>query len=40
MPQSIEEIMALKDYHRGRIGKDGTRQRNVETIEDDGNYSI
>ena len=33
--QSIETMMDGKDYQRGSIGKDGNRQRNSETIQDE-----
>ena len=33
--QSIENIMDEKDYQRGSIEKDGNRQRNSETIQDE-----
>ena len=35
MSQSIENIMDGKDKQRGSIEKDGNRQRNSETIQDE-----
>ena len=33
--QSIENIMDVKEYKRGSISKDGNRQRNSETLQDE-----
>ena len=35
LSQSIENIMDGKDYQRGSIEKDGNRQINSETIQDE-----
>ena len=35
LSQSFENIMDGKDYQRGSIEKDGNRQRNSETIQDE-----
>ena len=35
LSQSIENIMDGKDYQRGSIEKDGNRERNNETIQDE-----